>query len=59
MEGDDSKLRLLAISVIGFVMYHFQTVAISPYLPYSKEAHFFITDHSLQCVKTNIIFVLW
>ncbi len=30
---------LLAISIIGIVMYHFQTTAIRPYLPYSKEQH--------------------
>jgi len=30
---------LLAISIIGIVMYHFQTAAIRPYLPYSKEQH--------------------
>jgi len=30
---------LLAISIIGLVMYHFQTATIRPYLPYSKEQH--------------------
>ncbi len=30
---------LLAISIIGLVMYHFQTAAIRPYLPHSKEQH--------------------
>ncbi len=30
---------LLAISIIGLVMYHFQTTAIRPYLPHSKELH--------------------
>lgn len=30
---------LLAISIIGIVMYHFQTAAIRPYLPHSKEQH--------------------
>ncbi len=30
---------LLAISIIGLVMYHFQTAAIRPYLPHSKELH--------------------
>ena len=30
---------LLAISIIGSVMYHFQTAAIRPYLPHSKEQH--------------------
>ena len=67
MEGDESRLRLLAtevyhdlfqgvtelcqeldpkhdpyllaISIIGSVMYHFQTAAIRPYLPHSKKQH--------------------
>ena len=30
---------LLAISIVGLVMYHFQTAAIRPYLPHSKEQH--------------------
>lgn len=30
---------LLAISIVGSVMYHFQTAAIRPYLPHSKEQH--------------------
>lgn len=30
---------LLAISIIGTVMYHFQTAAIRPYLPLSNEQH--------------------
>ena len=30
---------LMAISIIGMVMYHFQTATIRPYLPYSKEQH--------------------
>lgn len=30
---------LLAISIIGSVMYHFQTAAIRPYLPHSKKQH--------------------
>lgn len=30
---------LLAISIIGNVMYHFQTAAIRPYLPHSKKQH--------------------
>ena len=30
---------LLAISIVGMVMYHFQTAAIRPYLPHSKEQH--------------------
>ncbi len=30
---------LLAISIIGLVMYHFQTAAIRPYLPSSKRQH--------------------
>ena len=30
---------LLAISIIGIVMYHFQTDAIRPYLPHSKKQH--------------------
>ncbi len=29
----------LAISIVGLVMYHFQTAAIRPYLPHSKEQH--------------------
>ena len=30
---------LLAISIVGLVMYHFQTAAIRPYLFHSKEQH--------------------
>lgn len=30
---------LFAISIIGSVMYHFQTAAIRPYLPHSKKQH--------------------
>jgi AcrR family transcriptional regulator len=30
---------LLAISIIGSVMYHFQTAAMRPYFPLSKEQH--------------------
>jgi AcrR family transcriptional regulator len=30
---------LLAISIIGLVMYHFQSATIRPFLPYSKEQH--------------------
>ncbi|NOQ45434.1 MAG: TetR family transcriptional regulator [Desulfobulbaceae bacterium] len=30
---------LLAISIIGLVMYHFQTAAIRPYLPHGKKQH--------------------
>ena len=30
---------LLAISIIGLVMYHFQTATIGPYLPHSKRKH--------------------
>ncbi|NOQ46788.1 MAG: TetR family transcriptional regulator [Desulfobulbaceae bacterium] len=30
---------LLAISIVGLVMYHFQTAAIRPYLPHGKKQH--------------------
>jgi AcrR family transcriptional regulator len=30
---------LLAISIIGSVMYHFQTASMRPYLPHSKKQH--------------------
>ena len=51
---------LLAISIIGSVMYHFQTAAIRPYLPHSKEQHSdpqvvarHVTNFVLQGLKTG------
>ena len=44
---------LLAISIIGLVMYHFQTAAIRPYLPHSIEQHSdpqVIANHVTQLV---------
>ena len=51
---------LLAISIVGLVMYHFQTTAIRPYLPHSKEQHsdpqvvaHHVTQLVLQGLKTR------
>jgi AcrR family transcriptional regulator len=37
--GPEYDPYLLAISIIGNVMYHFQTAPLSPFLPYSKKQH--------------------
>ena len=51
---------LLAISLIGIVMYHFQIAVLKPYLPYSKGDHNdpqvvaqHITRFMLQGLKTS------
>ena len=51
---------LLAISIIGIVMYHFQTATMRPYLPHSKEQHndpqvvaLHVTKLVLQGLKTS------
>ncbi len=51
---------LLAISIIGLVMYHFQTAVIRPYLLYSEELHSdpqviakHVTQLVLQGLKTS------
>ncbi|MCK4509233.1 MAG: TetR/AcrR family transcriptional regulator [Desulfuromonadales bacterium] len=51
---------LLAISIIGMVMYHFQTAPMRPYLAHSKEQHSdpqviarHVTNFALQGLKTG------
>ncbi len=48
---------LLAISIIGLVMYHFQTATIRPHLPHSKEQHSnpqVIAEHITQLILQGL-----